>query len=105
MLKWTTLLIPAIARRSLLTNYKVIYDINVILGHWEKHDWFWLSLPYQFCEKYKFVIDGFSLAWVIMQTFNLHLEEWSMNNNMVSKIWNGMSSTTTTNNNNDNDNK
>ena len=27
-----------------------------------------------------------------MQTFNLHLEEWSMDNNM-SKIWVGMSTT------------
>ena len=41
-----------------------------------------------------YVVDSFSLVWVIMQTFNLNhvrLEEWSMDNNMVSKIWVGIS--------------
>ena len=28
-----------------------------------------------------------------MYAFNLHLKEWSMDNNMVSKIWIGMSTT------------
>ena len=28
-----------------------------------------------------------------MQTFNIRLEEWSMDNNMVSEIWVGMSTT------------
>ena len=35
----------------------------------------------QFCERYQFVVHGFSLVWIIMYTFNLHLEERSMDNN------------------------
>ena len=34
-----------------------------------------------------------SLWQVIMLTFNLHLEEWSMDSNIVSNIWLGMSTT------------
>ena len=30
------------------------------------------------CDKYQFVMDDFSLVWVIMYSFNLHLEEWSI---------------------------
>ena len=35
--------------------------------------------------KNQFVADGLSLVWVIMHTFNLYLEELSMDNNMVSR--------------------
>ena len=48
-----------------------------------------------FAKRYKFVVGGFFLLWVIMWTFNLNLEGWSIDDNMVSKIWVGMSSTNT----------
>ena len=52
---------------------------------------FWLLLPYKFCNiKHWFVVDGFSLVWVMMLIFSFCLEEWSMDDNMVSKIWVGM---------------
>ena len=41
----------------------------------------------------EFVVDGFSLVWVIMWTFNLHLEGGSMENYTVSKNWVGMPTT------------
>ena len=50
-------------------------------------------LPFQFCEKHQIAKDDFSLVWVIIYTFNLYHEEWSVGNNMVSKIWVGMSTT------------
>ena len=44
---------------------------------------FWLLLPYQFCKKkkkkkkkYQFIVDSFSLVWVMMKTFNLHHKGW-----------------------------
>ena len=40
-----------------------------------------------FSKKYQFVVDSISLVQGNMLTCNLHLEEWSMSNNMVSKIW------------------
>ena len=43
-------------------------------------------------KKHEFVIDGFSLVWVIIN-FQFTLEERSMNNSMVCKIWVGMSTT------------
>ena len=33
------------------------------------------------------VVDDFSLVCASILPFNLHLKEWSMDNNMVSKIW------------------
>ena len=48
------------------------------------------ALPYKFCEKNKVVVGSFSLLWVIMLNFHLYLEEWSMDDNMMSKFWVGM---------------
>ena len=45
---------------------------------------FWLSLPYQFCEKYQFGADGFSLVLVIMYTFNL---AYTLKNDQWITIW------------------
>ena len=47
---------------------------------------YWLFLPYQFLEKYKFIRYGFSLVWVLVLILIRAILEQSINNKMVSKI-------------------
>ena len=48
-----------------------------------------IALP--ICKIYQFIVDGFSFLWVLIKTFNSCQRERSMNNNMVSKNWAGIS--------------
>ena len=47
---------------------------------------YWLTLPYQFWKKYKFIRYGFSLVWVLVLILIRTILEQSTNNKMVSKI-------------------
>ena len=57
--------------------------------HWHSNSIFAHSFNFHYLTNFEKtsinVVDGFYLVWVIMWTSNLHLEEWSMSNNMVSK--------------------
>ena len=90
--------VPAFKLRVLTSDFKFHMEVNMniinlvdILLVTQIWSLFWLPLPYLFRKLSICVVDGFSLVWVITQSFNLHAKEWSKD--MVSKIWAGMSTT------------